>query len=284
MAATFAVAFAEVAEALDQALYSRPPIKRRAPDERLEAAFAEVNYARLLAQMRRRARERGRNPSEGEEALQEELASTMEKRPSEFQVAGWEKRIIVRASFRLLEGDDVRRPVSFSVLEGGSGENALATAEPCVPPSPESDESARYAALPGPGEAWTPTQILSALQRFRDYYGHPPRVVDCRASNRLPCYSTIRRHFGSLEEALLAAGMVPNQLGRRRKRWPVLEAARACRWHKRRHGDWPNWRDLRRYPGILPSSSVMIRCFGSTRPSEVGRVAAAILAQDECST
>jgi len=287
MASSFAAAFAAVeGPELDRIVYSGAPIRRRPPDKALEAAFAEFDYSRLLRAARQLARTRRCDLADAEDAVHEELTVMMERRP--WLLRGgperWMGLLLRRASYRLLEDRTAPHPASTSALEETGGDAALVGARPCLPVSPQADEDAKYAALPLPGEGWTSSQVIAAFQRFRDYHGRPPRAYDCGAANRLPCYSTIRRYFGNLEKAVLAAGMVPTGFGRRRRRWSPVEAALACRSFRRRHGDWPNWSDLQRYPGILPSSSVMIRCFGSTRPGEVRQVAEAILKHTDSSS
>jgi hypothetical protein len=90
----------------------------------------------------------------------------------------------------------------------------------------------------------------------------------------------IYREFGNLAKALLEAGMTPDSLGLRTKRWSATEAARSCLSFRRRHGYWPGWADIKRRPGELPSTKVMIRYFGSTRSAEVQLGAEAILERE----
>jgi Homing endonuclease associated repeat len=280
MASTFSAALAEVeGPELDRIVYSGPEVRRGSPDKALEAAFVGFSYKRLLSEMRQLAQIRHCDLADAEDAVQEELAVLMERRRWLFDESTdrWMKLLMRRASYRLLQSRVGPQPVSTAALEEADGDAALASARPCLPPSLQADEEAKYGPLPLPGESWTSMQVIAAFQRFRDYHGRPPRSSECRPTHRLPCYSTIRRHFGSFEEAVLAAGMIPPGFGRRRKSWSPVEAARACRSFRRRHGIWPNWADLRRYPDVLPSNSTMIRCFGSTRPTEVQRVAEAIL-------
>jgi len=280
MASSLAAAFAEVeGPELDRIVYSGPQIAWGLPDGELEEAFAEFDYNRLLRGARQLARTRRCDLADAEDAVHEELIAFMERRPWLFRKGPerWVGLLLRRASFRLLQSRAPQHPASIAALEASGGDAALANARSCIPVTQGANEDARYASLPLPGERWTSIQVIAAFQRFRDYHGRPPRVSDCRAANRLPCHSTIRRHFDSFEDAVLAAGMIPVDFGRRRRRWSPVEAALACRSFRRKHGDWPNWSDLQRYAGVLPSSSVMIRCFGSTRPGEVRRVAEAIL-------
>ena len=283
MASTLAAALAQVEGAeFDRIVYSGSEVRRRPPDRELEAAFAGFSYRGLLNEIRQLARSRRCDLADAEEAVQEELVVLMERRRWLFHESTerWVKLLMRRASYRLLQSRVGPRPVSTAALEEAGGDAALANARPCLPFSPQADEDAKYGPLPLPGESWTSMQVVAAFQRFRDYYGRPPRSSECRPAHRLPCYSTVRRHFGSFEEAVLAAGMIPPGFGRRRKSWSPVEAARACYSFRLRHGIWPNWADLQRFPGVLPSRSTMIRCFGSTRPAEVQRVAEAILSHD----
>ena len=144
--------------------------------------------------------------------------------------------------------------------------------------SPGGDERARYEAPPALGEAWSSSQIVGAFQRFRDYYGRPPRTADCKAINGLPSLGAIYRHFASFADAVLAAGMVPENPGRQWREWQPLEAALVCRSFYRRHGHWPGSADIKRWPGVLPCAGAMVRYFGSTNPAEVQRKAEAIIA------
>jgi hypothetical protein len=283
MAATVAAALAKVeGDELDRMVYSGPEIRRSPPDEELKMAFDGFSYRRLIGEMRHLARSRRCDLADVEDAVQEEFTVLMERRRRLFSESTerWTKLLMRRASYRLLENCVGSRPISTAALEEAGGDATLAGARPCLPPSLQADEDAKYGPLPAPGEFWTSMQVIGAFQRFRDYHGRPPRSCECRAAHRLPCYSTVRRHFGSFDDAVLAAGMIPPGLGRRRRRWSPVEAAHACRSFRRRHGFWPNWADLHRYPGTLPSNSTMIRCFGSTRPAEVERVAEAILRHD----
>jgi hypothetical protein len=155
-------------------------------------------------------------------------------------------------------------------LSESAGDAPLIDAKHCIPISMDAEEELRYGRLPARNENWSRSQMIGAAQRFRDHYGRPPKIGDCKAINRLPSPSTIYRVFASFDELILAAGMTPERLGQRRRRWSPVEAAKVCASFKSRHGDWPCWSDVKRYPGELPSTTVMIRFFGSTRSAEVG--------------
>lgn len=46
---------------------------------------------------------------------------------------------------------------------------------------------------------------------------------------------------------------------------------------RRRHGYWPSWADVKRQPGALPTTSVMVRFVGGTRSVDVQTGVEAIL-------
>jgi lambda repressor-like predicted transcriptional regulator len=55
--------------------------------------------------------------------------------------------------------------------------------------------------------SWTPEAILAALQDWADGNGGlPPREVDCYGTDSLPSPARVKRHFGSWNGGLLAAG------------------------------------------------------------------------------
>jgi hypothetical protein len=280
MAATFSLALAEVPEPdLDRIAYSAKPIHRAPEDRALAAAFARLDREWQRRLSRRLARRRRHSVHDAEEAISQELVFLIAERPEVFRWESerWLGLLLCRARYRLLKDHAAPRLASTNTLEEVLGDSGLAGATPCLAVAPQPEEDAGSIPLPGPGEQWTRRHVISALQRFHRYYGRPPRVVECRAMDRLPSYSTIRERFGGLDAALLAAGIVPTEHGRRRQRWPTIEAARVCRSFYREHGYWPNASDAQRCPGTLPSRSVMLRCFGSTHGGEIRDVAESIL-------
>jgi Homing endonuclease associated repeat/Homeodomain-like domain len=59
---------------------------------------------------------------------------------------------------------------------------------------------------PAQHSPWTPAEILDALHALRDQLGRPPRARDLHSGEHpVPGYSTVRRHFGSLNRALREA-------------------------------------------------------------------------------
>jgi len=81
-----------------------------------------------------------------------------------------------------------------------------------MPLPPPLTRHTHYAALPlafhGRGHVWTQAAALTALSLYLTEEGRMPRTTECRASNGLPNYETIRHLFGSLP-AWLAAVEVP---------------------------------------------------------------------------
>jgi hypothetical protein len=89
--------------------------------------------------------------------------------------------------------------------------------------------------------AWTRAEIADALRALADELGRPPRTADLRRGDRrAPGDATIRRHYGTLDDALRAAGLEPPAArptadhrgqpphAHRHTREPQLAAARAA--------------------------------------------------------
>jgi DNA-directed RNA polymerase specialized sigma24 family protein len=282
MAGSFAEAIAKVEGPEFDAIvgYAVPPPKATPTEKAVKVAFEGLDYepfrkiARMLS-FRYRCHE-----THAEEAVQDELVALYVKRPDLFREdpRNWLGLLYEVARFRLIEIlGRLERTASIEGLTELAGDAPFDGARPCVPPSLDADEEAKYGPMPSEGEDWSRTQIIGALQRFRDYYGRPPRVKECKAVHGLPSPVTIYRHFGDFPSAILATGMVPETLGLRRKQWSPIEAARTCLSFRRRNGYWPNWADVKRNPGELPSTTVMIKYFGGTRSVDVQLGAEAIL-------
>lgn len=280
MAATVALALAQVPEPkLNRVAYSAKPIHRAPENRRLADALGGFDPEQLKALAWHLVCRRSDSIHDADEAVAEELVFLIGERPEVFtwEEDRWLSLLFWRGWYRLLKNCGAPRTASTDALEDELGDSALAKAQSCVPVAPQTEEDAVSTPLPLPGEAWSRQQSISALQRFHRYYGRPPRVRDCNAMDRLPSYSMIRHQFGGFEKALMAAGIVPAEFGRRRRRWSQIEAARACRSFYREKGYWPDAGDARRHSGVLPGRSVMLRCFGSTRGGEIREVAEAIL-------
>jgi DNA-directed RNA polymerase specialized sigma24 family protein len=257
-------------------------LKRPTPtpvEEEVATAFRGFDYGEIL-RIERMLVSRHHCPlADAEEAVHEVLEELLVKRSDLYRERpeGWLGLLYKLARFRILDNRMARsRVASIEELFELGGDAPLEKARPCVAVA-TADEDARYAAPPAEGEKWNSEQIVGALQRFRDRTGRPPRSVECKALSGLPAPKIIRRQFGSLANAILAAGMVPETSSKSRARWTPLEVAEVCRSFRRRSGYWPSWSDVRCRPGELPSTTAMIRCFGGTRSIDVQLGAEAIL-------
>lgn len=281
MASTILAAFEAVSgPRLDRIVgYVVPPLVAAPTDPAILSAFAEFDGRELQRLARQLATRRGCHVTDADDAVQDGLLELWGARPDLLRQApdGWLGLLYEVARHHLGDTGGVRSPISIEA-ELENGDRPLADARPCLPESHRADEQCRYVPPPKGREAWNREQLLGAIQRFRDHHGRAPKATEFRAINGLPSTSVLYRHFETLAEALLCAGMVPDVPVHGRRRWPPLVAARACRSFRRRNLRWPGWRDIKRARGELPSTSVMIRCFGGTREIDVQLGAEAILA------
>jgi hypothetical protein len=279
MAASFERAFAEIAgPELDRVVYCGRRFHRSPENRALADALSGLDHEwqqRISRQLAYRAR---CSSHDAEEAIEDEVIYLLEEIPEVFHMERdrWMRLLFWRGRYRLLKNQAAPRLASTNALEATLGDSA-ADGTICVPISPQAEENAGDGPLPRPGDPWERRQVISGLQRFYRYYGRAPRARECCPLNRLPTYGVIRDHFGGLEAALLASGIVHQELGRRRRRWSPVEAARACRSFYRHNGYWPGASDAERNRDQLPSRSVMVRCFGSTHGGEIRGVAESIL-------
>jgi predicted transcriptional regulator len=77
---------------------------------------------------------------------------------------------------------------------------------------------------------WTKEQIIEALRDWGDDHGGiPPREVDTHVgyegNGRLPYWTTVRKHFGSWNEGIMAAGYEALHCDRRPETQEAIEAA-----------------------------------------------------------
>lgn len=283
MARTLAVALAEV-DGPDFDEIVGYTIRRPTPapvDQAVVAAFRSFDY-RPVRRIEQMLASRYRcHLADAEEAAHEVLEQLLVKRPDLYREdpESWMGLLYERARFRLIDANlGTGQTASIEELTEISGDAPFATARPCVAASWSAEEDAKYSSPPRDGEEWNRSQIIGALQRFRDYYGRPPKSTECRALNGLPSTSALYRHFDSFAAALIAAGMVSDSPPRRRKVTKPLDVARVCKAFRWRHGFWPSWADVKRRPDELPSASALVRCFGGTRSVDVQMGAEAILA------
>jgi DNA-directed RNA polymerase specialized sigma24 family protein len=280
MAATVAAAFEELGDKkLDLFTSSAPSRFEPSPtDDAVVAAFTGIDrrlFERIALKLCRRCR---RRLHDAEEAVQDALLELYVSRRELFREnpENWLGLLYTIARFRLLGGVTKRRVESLEAMTESNGDVRLDNARPCVPLSSDAEQDRVYE-LPAPGETWNRAQMISAVQRFRDYYGRPPKLRDCKPENRLPSPRAIYRVFKSFDQLILAAGMTPERIGVRRVRWSAIEAAETCKSFKHRHGYWPSWSDIKRYPGELPNTGTMVRFFGGTRSIDVQNGVEAIL-------
>jgi hypothetical protein len=286
MAGSFEEAFREIEGAeLDLIVgFSILPRKHAPTDAEVRAAFEGFDYRHVDRIVRILSSSHRCDRAHAEDAVHDGLVYLCVRRPELFREdpEGWLGLLHEVAKYRLLAIRSRQgQTASIDQLTELAGDAPFAGARRCVSPSPDADEESRYAPPPRPGEAWNPTQILGAFQRFRDYHGWPPKAKDCRAINGLPSVATICRHFESFADAILAAGMMPDtpRRRRRRRRWGPVEAARACLSFRWRHGYWPGAAEAKRSLGDLPGEKVMNRFFGGTNSGHVQIGAEAILAE-----
>lgn len=248
-------------------------------DPEIAAAFSGLDPGELRRIALGLAARQRCHPTEADDAVQDGLLELWSKRPELFResASSWLGLLHEVARRRLQEIRPADPALSSEALFEDSGDAAFSKAEPCLSESYAADEEGRHIPPPAPGKAWDREQVLGAIQRFRDYHGRPPKAVDFKAINALPSLSALYRHFDNTANALLAAGMVPESGILRRRHWPPIDAARECRAFRRRNARWPSWRDVKRRPGELPSTSVMIRYFGGTRSIDVQMGSEAIL-------
>ncbi len=289
MARTMAAALEAVARAegrrFEYVVGLAVPPRRQAPVEpEISRAFATVEGRYLKRVVRRVCAGRADRWVDAEEAVAAALLDLFQSRRELFREdpTNWEALLCKCAYYRLIE--DGRRAQSCGSLDflvEVEDDATLSRAELCTSLSSSAAEDSRYVPQPAPGKEWSAVQAMGAFQRFRDDHGRPPKARECGRRNGLPSMKTISRLFGTLNAAVLEAGMVPQDLGRRKRSWTPTEAARICRTFYRWRGWWPERSDLLQYPGFLPSPSVADRVFGSTRSGVIRRRAEAILAYAE---
>lgn len=73
---------------------------------------------------------------------------------------------------------------------------------------------------PGGGrDMWTAERVVERITDWHFLHGEPPRVNDWRKADGLwPSEATVRKHFGTFNSAVAAAGITPRQKG---SRYPV---------------------------------------------------------------
>jgi DNA-directed RNA polymerase specialized sigma24 family protein len=284
MASSIAAAFAEV-EGPELDLLRGLVVPRRIPaptDEGTRIRFEAFDYERHIGGIARAlARRLRRHLADAEDAAHSAFLELLSKHPERLRQhpSTWLGWLYTAAHHRLLRiTARVERAESIERLVEQTGDIALVGAHPWVSPTLNAEEESKHVPPPGRGEAWSRTQIIGAFQRFSERRHRPPRVKECKRLHGLPSPTTVYRCFGSFAAAVLAAGMVPERVNRRRRPWGPIEAAKVCWAFRMRHGRWPDRLDAERRPGELPGEAAMVRFFGGCRAGEVQRGAEAILA------
>ena len=280
MARTFAAAFeAAACPLLDLAVgYSVEPPRPAPTDPAIADAFEGFDGSGLRGLAGRLAARQRCHVTDADDAVQDALIELWKSRPELLRQPPDTWMGLLHEVARRNLGDVGIRAAPVSIeAELETGDRLLADARRCTAEAHGSDEDCRLAPRQVGREAWTREQILGAIQRFRDHHGRAPRTDDLRAINGLPSTSALYRHFGSIADALLCAGLTPDTPLTRHRRWPPLLAAKECRAFRRRNLRWPGWKDVKRRPGELPGTTVMLRCFGGTREVDVQLGAEAIL-------
>lgn len=269
-------------EKFDQAIgLSLPPYPRAPVPEAIRSSFEQLSQSQLDALVGWLSKRYGCQPTDGEEAMIAAFERLLKRCPEIFagEPSEWLSEVWAEARNRLSSFASGRhRLEAFERLPEFSGDQSLVDAEVCVAPTLADNRDREEIGWLDDQVEWSRERIIEVLQRFRDRHGRPPRSGECKRINCLPSPATICRHFGSLHAAILAAGMIPDDLGRRTKRWGPVEAARACRWFRLHFWRWPDQTDIKRYPGMLPGVQAMKRYFGGTSAFQVGRGVELILA------
>lgn len=276
MAPTFVAAFAKLSGPqldLVQGLAVLPYPRRRV-EPAIIGPSATLARSRVVAE-RAVVSRFGCRREDAEEAVQDALCQLLEGRRELFREdsANWLRTLINRAFYCFLSGR--RAAAGFRSLMDPDTIAGLAAGEDLCEVRPELATDYRHVLPPGLAGDWTASQAIGAVQRFERRRGRTPRTRDCRKVNQLPSLATIRKLFGSLDSALLDAGLAPHQGSSRR--WSPIDAARVSRAFRLRNGRWPDRADFCSNPD-LPGEKVAKRCFGGTREGLVQVQAEAILA------
>jgi Homing endonuclease associated repeat/Recombinase/Recombinase zinc beta ribbon domain len=112
---------------------------------------------------------------------------------------------------------------------------------------------------------WDDSEIVGALQAWADLHGRSPGWSDwARGASNHPNSLTVRRHFGSWEDALGAGGLAPSPSpAPERRSWDELDLIEALRSFSERHGHVPLSVEWLRAEPEHPSATTVRAHFGS---------------------
>lgn len=266
------------------------PMEAKPVDPAVAAAFANTRPADLLLMARKVAKMADVSLHDAEDAVSEAFERLLLERPELFTECptGWKGLAYAYAENQARRDAYLTHILPVFSLEGGTRDTSAGTGDvndderhdvrPCVAYTKAGvDEEARYVGPPKPRKPWTRTQILGALQRYRDDHGRSPRPRDLTRENGLPQERTINRHFKSVTDALIEAG-VPVEHTENRAPWTAEDAAEECARFCLREGHWPSHLESRRLPpGTLPKDAAMRRFFGGSSMAAVQAGAERIL-------
>lgn len=108
---------------------------------------------------------------------------------------------------------------------------------------------------------WNKDKIIESILLFVEEHGKVPVRRDFdKSKGKYPGRETIRRHFGSWNNTIEAAGLNPN---RKRKSWVEQELIESIQLFYEEHGKIPQTKDFEKSEGKYPSCSTIIKQFGS---------------------
>lgn len=117
-------------------------------------------------------------------------------------------------------------------------------------------------------EGWTRELVLECIRRFQRKFGRAPVYRDAEGNLTMPSPNTVRRLFGSWQDAIREAGLKPVYGDRRMTAWGDDEMVLAfCGWRVE-HGHWPSRGDMVADPS-LPSPATTRRRFGTQDPNRL---------------
>jgi hypothetical protein len=187
MAQTFAAAISAVeGPKFDAAVGYTVQQPSPAPvDDEIAAAFAGLDFGPFLKIARRLSWRYRCHSADAEDAVQDALLDLLVKRPDLFreEPESWMGLLSETARYRLIGIKSGQGQVaSIEALAEFAGDAPFGTAQPCIAASHDGDIEAKYVLPPSDGEEWNPSQIIGAFQRFRDYFGRPPKSSECKPS------------------------------------------------------------------------------------------------------
>lgn len=114
------------------------------------------------------------------------------------------------------------------------------------------------------GLTWTDEAVLDAIRAWNTEHGQPPRYTDWTAADYgHPSSFTVRTIFGTMTDAVAAAGLQPRTSGKRWSKELILHAIFEFNYERGRLPKAREWASGDREHGRYPSTHTVIRYFGS---------------------